>query len=239
MRGYNRGPWLKKILDKVILRLITKELVGTARQSRGDSAPGNGMQSQWAGESLFQELERNVSLILPARIWLRYWRQRGGCWQTEPFQLLTSPRSGPDACRWPALWGLTAARSSSCVPASRRPSSPHQTPVVRPYSHRTTRWQSGLLQLRVRWSWPCPCCWPWPPPPYVCPQLAPVTTQAPSFPLRSGTGEDSPVSTFLFNIVLWVRARVIKTRNKKLPDWKGRSKIVSRQWHDLVYRKLL
>ena len=46
MRGYNRGPWLKKILDKVILRLITKELVGTARQSWGDSAPGNGMQSQ-------------------------------------------------------------------------------------------------------------------------------------------------------------------------------------------------
>ena len=46
MRGYNRGPWLKKILDKVILRLITKELVGTARQSGGDSAPGNGMQSQ-------------------------------------------------------------------------------------------------------------------------------------------------------------------------------------------------
>ena len=35
MRGYNRGPWLKKILDKVILRLIIKELVGTARQGWG------------------------------------------------------------------------------------------------------------------------------------------------------------------------------------------------------------
>lgn len=35
MRGRNRGPRLKKILDKVILRLITKELVGTARQSWG------------------------------------------------------------------------------------------------------------------------------------------------------------------------------------------------------------
>lgn len=114
------------------------------------------MQNQWDGESVFQELERNFPLILPVRSRLRYWRHRGGCWQTEPFQLLTSPSSGPDSCHWPALWGLTVACSSSCTPASHRPSSPHQTQAVRAYSHRTARWQAGLPQLRVHWSWPLP-----------------------------------------------------------------------------------
>ena len=48
MRGYNRGPWLKKLFDKMILRLITKELVGTSRQSGGQcSRKWNAKSVSW------------------------------------------------------------------------------------------------------------------------------------------------------------------------------------------------
>ena len=105
------------------------------------------MQSQHDGESLFQELERNFPLILMVRIWLRYWRHRGGCWQTEPFQLLTSPRPGPDPCRWPVLWG-SAALLQLCTYISQAwratPNTSGET--LRPQDCTLT---PGLLQLRA------------------------------------------------------------------------------------------
>ena len=46
-----------------------------------------------------------------------------------------------------------------------------------------------------------------------------------TFPLRSGIGKGCPLSPLLFNIVLEVLATEIREvkRNKRNPNWKGRS----------------
>ena len=41
-----------------------------------------------------------------------------------------------------------------------------------------------------------------------------------TFPLRSGTREECPLSPFLFNIVLEVLATAIREQNEGNPNWK-------------------
>ena len=47
-----------------------------------------------------------------------------------------------------------------------------------------------------------------------------------AFPLRSGRRQEYPLSPLLFNIVLEVLATTVREekKNKRNPDWKGRSK---------------
>ena len=49
------------------------------------------------------------------------------------------------------------------------------------------------------------------------------------FPLRSGTRQGCPPSPFLFNIVLEIQTTAIREekRNKRNPNWKGRSKTIT------------
>ena len=47
-----------------------------------------------------------------------------------------------------------------------------------------------------------------------------------TFPLRSGTREECPLSPLLINIVFKVLAMRIREKNKKNPDWK-RSKVLT------------
>ena len=48
-----------------------------------------------------------------------------------------------------------------------------------------------------------------------------------TFPLRSGTREECPLSPLLINIVFKVLAMRIREKNKKNPDWKRRSKTLT------------
>ena len=45
-----------------------------------------------------------------------------------------------------------------------------------------------------------------------------------AFPLRSGTRQGCPFSALSFNIVLEVLTTTIRKRNKRNPNWKGKSK---------------
>jgi len=47
-----------------------------------------------------------------------------------------------------------------------------------------------------------------------------------AFLLNSGTKQECPLSSLLLNIVFEVPAIANQTRNKRYPNWKGRSKIV-------------
>ena len=59
-----------------------------------------------------------------------------------------------------------------------------------------------------------------------------------TFPLRSGTREECPLSPLLINIVFKVLAMRIREKNKKNPDWKRRSKTLTVcRWQDAIHRK--
>ena len=61
-----------------------------------------------------------------------------------------------------------------------------------------------------------------------------------TFPLKSGIRQGSPLSSFIFNIVLEALATVIRQGKKKKrhPNWKERSKGVTIcRWYDNLYRK--
>ena len=59
------------------------------------------------------------------------------------------------------------------------------------------------------------------------------------FPLRSGTRQGCSRLSLLFNVVLEVLATLIREKkNKRNPDWKGRSKTITIcRWHDTIPRK--
>ena len=60
-----------------------------------------------------------------------------------------------------------------------------------------------------------------------------------AFPLRSGTRQGCLLLPFLFNVILEVLGTAIRRkRNKRIPNWKGRSKTVSVcRWLYTIHRK--